>query len=160
MPSRYYCVQVNLPGGFGWLDLPSLASLSRKEAEANSMAFSEERGRMSRVIRKPHGWDPQELEPKKEDPDPVTHEDEESDYRGHEDEGSAYRDQEWPVVEPLAPRPQFTGFPATVTYEEPEEPVIEALPSRKHEKKRRREAGVEKRRPTSWDVLIGDSDLD
>jgi hypothetical protein len=54
---RYYCPQVH-DNVKGWIDLPSLASLSKKDADAFAKAFAEDHKRVTRTIRKPHGWTP------------------------------------------------------------------------------------------------------
>jgi len=57
VPRRWYCVQV-AHSVHGWIDLPSLASTRKLEAVTLAGTFSEGQGVVTRVIRKPHGWEP------------------------------------------------------------------------------------------------------
>jgi hypothetical protein len=57
MAARYYSVQW-CHSKRGWLDLASLASLKKKEAEDASEEFALRWKVATRVIRKPHGWTP------------------------------------------------------------------------------------------------------
>ncbi len=57
MASRYYCVQYAC-NQKNWVDLPHLASLKQAEAIDRGVSFSERYSRITRVIRKPHGWTP------------------------------------------------------------------------------------------------------
>jgi hypothetical protein len=58
---RYYCVQW-CHCRSGWLDLPSLASISHSEAVDNMEDFAMVHPTVAlRVIRKPHGWEPKNL---------------------------------------------------------------------------------------------------
>jgi hypothetical protein len=54
---RYYCPQW-CHNRKGWIDLPSLASLKRKEAEDAAEQFAKENLVVVRTIRKPKGWKP------------------------------------------------------------------------------------------------------
>lgn len=54
---RFYCVQW-CHRTKGWLDLPSLASKKESEANDSSEEFAKAHGVVTRVIRKPHGWEP------------------------------------------------------------------------------------------------------
>lgn len=57
MAARWYCVQA---AHFirGWLDLPSLSSMKKSEADLWAREFAETRNVATRTIRKPHGWEP------------------------------------------------------------------------------------------------------
>lgn len=57
MAARWYCVQA-AHSVKGWIDFPSLASRKKSEADACAKQFAQERGAVTRVIRKPHGWMP------------------------------------------------------------------------------------------------------
>lgn len=57
MAKRFYCPQW-CHAKKGWIDLPMLASTSEKEANNAAEAFCTERRVQTRVIRKPHGWEP------------------------------------------------------------------------------------------------------
>lgn len=57
MAARFYCPQ-SCDGRAGWIDLPSLASKQKKEADGAAKEFAETHKRVIRVIRKPHGWIP------------------------------------------------------------------------------------------------------
>jgi hypothetical protein len=57
MAKRYYCPQFS-DFAKGWVDLPSLASLKEKEAVDAAESFAFQNQRITRVIRKPHGWTP------------------------------------------------------------------------------------------------------
>jgi hypothetical protein len=54
---RYYCPQYS-DNQRGWVDVESLASKSKKEADAGAKAVAEKLTRVTRVIRKPKGWEP------------------------------------------------------------------------------------------------------
>lgn len=58
---RFYCPQW-CHNTKGWIDLPSLASKKEKEAidAAEEFAVNEHPGVRTRVIRKPHNWNPTE----------------------------------------------------------------------------------------------------
>jgi len=43
----------------GWIDLPMLASKKEKEANDSAAEFAERNKVVARVIRKPHGWEPE-----------------------------------------------------------------------------------------------------
>lgn len=62
--ARYYCPQASHPTA-GWVDLPTLASLQQKEADTAAKTYAETYYKATRVIRKPHGWTPEEAQPKK-----------------------------------------------------------------------------------------------
>lgn len=47
----------------GWVDLPSLASASKKEADVGAREFAKRFQVVTRTIRKPHGWEPIESQP-------------------------------------------------------------------------------------------------
>ena len=55
--TRFYCPQVH-SSVKGWIDLPMVASLKQKEAEGCAKELAEIHHRITRVIRKPHGWKP------------------------------------------------------------------------------------------------------
>lgn len=57
--ARYYIVQAH-HSVRGWVDLPSLASLHKAEADRHAVGFSERRKVITRVVRKAHGWVPPE----------------------------------------------------------------------------------------------------
>lgn len=57
MASRWYCVQWSHPKR-SWIDLPSLASKKLKEADDAAISFAEQNKVVTRVLRKPHGWEP------------------------------------------------------------------------------------------------------
>ncbi len=59
MAARWYCVQA--AHYQGWIDLVSLASLKLKEASDWAKEFAESKQVITRVIRKPHGWEPKEI---------------------------------------------------------------------------------------------------
>lgn len=54
---RYYCPQYS-DSRRGWVDVESLASKSKKEADAGALAVAEKLTVVTRVIRKPNGWVP------------------------------------------------------------------------------------------------------
>lgn len=57
MAKRFYCPQFH-DSVKGYVDLPTLASTKEKEANTAAKTFTEENGRITRIIRKPHGWEP------------------------------------------------------------------------------------------------------
>lgn len=57
MAARFYCVQW-CHVRRGWIDLPSLASKSEKEANDAAEQFAKTNGVVTRTIRKPKGWVP------------------------------------------------------------------------------------------------------
>ncbi len=63
MAKRYYCPQFHSVQG--WVDLPSLASTKAKEANDAAEVFATDKQRITRVLRKPHGWEP-EVSPEEE----------------------------------------------------------------------------------------------
>lgn len=54
---RWYCPQA-AHHMWGWIDLPSLASTRKREADTQARQFAIGQGMVTRVIRKPHGWEP------------------------------------------------------------------------------------------------------
>ena len=56
---RYYIVQY-CHAMRGWTDLPQTATKKAKEAEKVSEEVAKERRMVTRVIRKPNGWEPSE----------------------------------------------------------------------------------------------------
>jgi len=56
---RYYIVQY-CHAMRGWTDLPQTATKKAKEAEKVSEEVAKERRVVTRVIRKPNGWEPSE----------------------------------------------------------------------------------------------------
>ena len=54
---RYYCPQW-CHSKRGWTDLPMLASTSEKPANDTATEFAEKNHVVTRVIRKPKGWEP------------------------------------------------------------------------------------------------------
>lgn len=54
---RWYCVQSS-DAIRGWVDAPRLAAMSKVVADRRALQLAEELGRVTRVIRKPHGWEP------------------------------------------------------------------------------------------------------
>ena len=55
---RFYCPQW-CHSMKGWIDLPMLASKKEKEANDSAAEFAERNKVVARVIRKPHGWEPE-----------------------------------------------------------------------------------------------------
>lgn len=64
MAKRYHCPQWAHRRA-GWVDLPSLASFSEKPANDAAEIFAKSHpGVQTRVIRKPHGWKPEDSQVK------------------------------------------------------------------------------------------------
>lgn len=57
--ARYYCPQW-CHSKKGWVDISFLASKKEKEANDSAKEFAENNKVVTRVIRKPHNWEPEE----------------------------------------------------------------------------------------------------
>jgi len=58
MAARWYCVQW-CHSTKGWIDVPSLAFIGKKEADNAAEAYAHKHMAATRAIRKPHGWAPE-----------------------------------------------------------------------------------------------------